>query len=440
MTLLHAESPSRPTTSSGRVIWPGYLLFFLMLFLPTSYRSPKAALLGVTLLMVLAKIMIERRVRVQPAIMALTLLFAIVGSFFILIGLFDGAPGALRAGTVFVLWPLIYTTLLGGISQRRHIAGLVKVALYAALAIEAYTLIYILVARGLLPGWLYVELDQGQRVGFYEGFTRYALYSTSSLFFLIPMMIAMLFTWRDESVTGVRRSLIWIGILLGLVLVVLSGRRALLGSVIVALPTTIALRRALPRQKSRRRTVTVRTVIGLGVLCILAYQYAATNFGITASSLQEYVLDPFVSDTSRTGTIRTEQSKALISAWRQRPLLGWGFGAVAPGSISSEDAPWVYELSYHALLFHVGLVGVLFYASGITWIYVQGIRLIRRGSGLSLLMVPILTGTSCFLIANGSNPYLEKFDYLWVLFLPVAIINTWLMTEHRSSRGLGASG
>ena len=38
-------------------------------------------------------------------------------------------------------------------------------------------------------------------------------------------------------------------------------------------------------------------------------------------------------------------------------------------------------------------------------------------------MAASLVGTTCFLIASASNPYLEKFDFLWVLFFPVAIIH-----------------
>ena len=44
-------------------------------------------------------------------------------------------------------------------------------------------------------------------------------------------------------------------------------------------------------------------------------------------------------------------------------------------------------------------------------------------------MLSVLVGTVSFLIANGADPYLEKYDYMWVVFLPVAIINIWLCTR-----------
>jgi hypothetical protein len=35
-----------------------------------------------------------------------------------------------------------------------------------------------------------------------------------------------------------------------------------------------------------------------------------------------------------------------------------------------------------------------------------------------------------YLIGNATNPYLEKFDYIWVIFLPVALINFWLLGKN----------
>jgi len=97
------------------------------------------------------------------------------------------------------------------------------------------------------------------------------------------------------------------------------------------------------------------------------------------------------------------------------------------------DQPWAYELSYVALLFHTGIVGLTIYAAAIVWIYRMGLRMIRSGDRIGLYMLPTLVGTTCFLIGNATNPYLEKFDYIWVIFLPVALINHWLLTSKKES-------
>jgi hypothetical protein len=36
---------------------------------------------------------------------------------------------------------------------------------------------------------------------------------------------------------------------------------------------------------------------------------------------------------------------------------------------------------------------------------------------------------TAFLIANATNPYLERYDYLWVIFLPIAFVNLSLLAK-----------
>jgi hypothetical protein len=124
---------------------------------------------------------------------------------------------------------------------------------------------------------------------------------------------------------------------------------------------------------------------------------------------------------------RAQQFDALIRGWLTSPLLGSGHGAAAPDMVRSLEMPWAYELTYAALLYHTGLVGAFFYAGGIFWIYLQAVSIIRAGTALAPLTVAVLTGTTTFLIAAATNPYLERYDALWVIFLPLAIINaSWL--------------
>src|SRR5207253_778558 len=125
----------------------------------------------------------------------------------------------------------------------------------------------------------------------------------------------------------------------------------------------------------------------------------------------------------RGATERRQQSIALSRGWLDRPFWGAGLGASVLGSIRSETRPWSYELYYLSLLYQTGLIGFAAYASGIAWIFWRGIKIIREGGHLGRLMIPMLAGCAGFLIASGTNPYLDRFDGLWVLFLPLAVIN-----------------
>ena len=137
--------------------------------------------------------------------------------------------------------------------------------------------------------------------------------------------------------------------------------------------------------------------------------------------------DGFRFNTSFDGILRREQFFALLEGWINNPLFGGGLGAGVEGSVRSAAQPWQYELFYISILFQTGVIGFTIYFTAIAWIYYSGFKMIRSGCLLGLRMCPILIGTSCFLIASGTNPYLGTFSGIWPIFLPIALINVWLL-------------
>jgi hypothetical protein len=75
----------------------------------------------------------------------------------------------------------------------------------------------------------------------------------------------------------------------------------------------------------------------------------------------------------------------------------------------------------------------LAYLAGVLWIFANGVKISSSGSPLSRGLRPVLVGSACFLLGNATNAYLGKFDYLWVLFLPVAYVNLWLLSRRPSN-------
>jgi len=68
----------------------------------------------------------------------------------------------------------------------------------------------------------------------------------------------------------------------------------------------------------------------------------------------------------------------------------------------------------------------------VVWIALKGMQISRKDTDFAKLFIPLITALCSFLIINATNPYLAKFDYLWVIFLPVALINTHL-TQRRKN-------
>ena len=49
--------------------------------------------------------------------------------------------------------------------------------------------------------------------------------------------------------------------------------------------------------------------------------------------------------------------------------------------------------------------------------------MLRERPDTAALLVPAMTGLLCFLIASATNPYLARFDAIWIVFWPLAIVN-----------------
>ena len=409
-------------------ILPGLLLFFIMMFVPTKYQMAKAVLLGMTLVFIFGNILIrEGKIRLHRFISFWMLFYIILGLFWILIGVINNTPGALRVFTVYVLWPLIFTVLISGVSTDKILSNLTKILIISLIAIGIYDLSYILYAYGWLPKFLYIPIDQGQIVGFYSGFVEFRLYNISSLLFLVPFCIAALFVWPDDSDMPISRKWLWISFVLGMILVFLSGRRALLGVVAISPFITLIFKYFLPRKDSKlNRKKLIRTFIGLIFILFGIYIYLYFFYGFNLQSLIKMFLEGFDFQHSGSAIARKTQFYALLEGWSKYPLFGAGHGA-GVSYLRSTKQPWAYELCYVALLYQTGLIGFLAYSSGIILMFWKGINMIRSGHFLGIQTLPVLVGTVCFLVGNATNPYLGKFDYMWVIFLPLAFINLWLL-------------
>ena len=228
----------------------------------------------------------------------------------------------------------------------------------------------------------------------------------------------------------VTRSWIWVTLVVSLVFALLSGRRALWLVVGVAPFVALALRLFLMRAgEGLGGKRVVRTILITVLVMLLGFSILQVNFDLDLLSLASRFVAAFDFSGDVGAFLRREQFFALLQGWSEHPFLGSGLGSTVPGSVRSIEMPWSYELFYPLLLFQTGIVGFTIYAAATGWVFWMGIRLIRSGHLLGLYMLPVLVGTFCFLVANATNPTIGKFDHIWVIFLPIALINSWLLQQ-----------
>ncbi|PEX88715.1 O-antigen ligase family protein [Bacillus cereus] len=416
----------KQSSIKGLFILPGLMLIFSMLVFPTSYQQIKIFLLIVVSLELLVWFFYQKAIPIKIELVLFILFVNVVSGFFILLGAFRGEPGAFRVTTVYLLWPIVFLILFSSLVHKEIIIKLFKVFIYALMAISLYSFMYIGHALGVVPDALYIEFDLGQNIGFYDGFMEYALYSISSLIFLIPFCIAGLFVWDAPFYKELKisKKSLFIVTGLGVISAILSGRRALW--LVIALSVFIVFLLHLIIEKKNQGRFIKKVVWGVVlflVIVLCAFPILSKEIDLNFLSL----LNQFNFDA---GPERNSQLEALMNGWLNHPLFGNGHGAVAT-VIRSEEMPWAYELQYADVLFKTGIVGFAVYSLSGIWVILKLISLAKKYPRAKMIIIPILTALIAFLIANATNPYLLKFDYIWILLFPIGVINYYLLKNNK---------
>jgi hypothetical protein len=403
----------------------GLSLLFCSLVFPTSYQFIKIFLLVLAFVGVLIWYSSIKIIPLKKEIILFVLFITISSGFFILLGALRGEQGAYRVVTVYLIWPFVYLFIFSIIVYKQFLFKLFKVFIVSLLIISIYSFTYIGYALNLLPSLFYIEFDLGQSIGFYDGFMEYSIYSLSSFLFLIPFAISGLVIWDDSFYKKIRISKKIMLITLGISLfsAVLSGRRALWLVVVLSVFITFFLYLLIVKTK-RLHIIKklIKYLLFFVVIGLLMLPFINNTINLNLDSL----LDKF---NFEAGYERSMQFQALIKGWIERPFIGHGHGAVAE-VIRSQEMPWAYELQYVDLLFKTGIIGFLIYSLSGFWIILKLIKIAKKIPESRMIIIPILTGVISFLVANTTNPYLLKFDYIWILILPLGIINLYTMSEN----------
>jgi hypothetical protein len=357
---------------------------------------------------------------------------AAISFFFVIKGFFAATPGAAKMAALFILWPLAYTFWISGVTRWHIVRGIHRAAVISTLLIGVYGCLFLLTQLKLLPETgLVSALSLGwdaESFHIHEGYTGMAIAGMNSFPFLLPYVMASLAvpnSWLGRS--RLWRATIALGCVLGCFTVFAAGRRALFLVVFLS-PMLVLLFRSF--QPAAERSGNTKSMTKFAVTFVPSIAIIFFSLTLVYNFDLRLLWDRFVTGfdlSAQTvdagGTERRQQLIALSNGWLQRPFWGAGLGASALGSIRSETMPWSYELYYLSLLYQTGIVGFTAYAAGVAWIFWKGITIIREGGELGRLMIPMLVGCAGFLIATATNPYLDRFDGLWVLFLPLAIVN-----------------
>lgn len=407
--------------SRKRIIYEWLLSFllFLMMIAPLSYTLIKFVLILLLIIILLSARSLNtlfKRCRYK-GVLAIYLLYNV---FSMLHGYLNNAPGAFRVCTTHLLWPILFSMLFLNYNDRRMYNIIDSCIIKALIVITILDSAYILSIYGVLPiareKFFLLKMDYMGSASDHE----ISASHTTTFIYGIPYILGKLFVSRNEKQ---KRRYLWF-LLPMFFVVLLTGRRSLLLilflSPFYAFIIWLYLRNKVSyKQKHHKNTwYQICFFVFLFLILFISALYIAD---IDVKFLINYFKQGFDFYHDESASVRRIQFYYLMKGWWESPFIGNGLGSYTPAIIRSVKMPWSYELSYCAILFHKGIIGLLIAGSLVYTVY----KFNRRSSLKSYVhftcVYPHLLGIFAFLIAHGTNPYLTTFSNMWYLYLPLAL-------------------
>lgn len=401
--------------------------FFMMLIFPSQYQLER----GVYLVFIFFSSLVAWTIRVKkwrvnrriilPS--GLCLLVSLAGS---LNGVINFNPGAIPMLTVYLYWPILFIWFLGFMHDENIFYTSIKVIISSALLISVLIVLYVFglvlgVAEVFFPLLNIFEINYG----YVEGSIKVSTTMLPVLFFFLPFSICLLFIKNSISKDKLSRrwkKLNLIALWGTLFVLLISGRAGFWAVALVSIPISLLLIFLCVGTVKVGKKV-LYSIVGFVVVASLGLVISQYVENVNLNTYYNLFIEKLfqASDPGSIGYRRYSQMVALFQAIKEHPLIGHGFGAVIPNF--EGNIVWQVELSYLLLLFQVGTLGFLVYLLSIIWMFRRLIKISARHIEISVIAAPFLAGMLGFLIANSTNPLLSKFDYLWVIFLPLALLN-----------------
>lgn len=350
-----------------------------------------------------------KKISYNKKYLLLTLVIAVYGLICYINGIINGNLGANDEFKLFIMWPAVgYILAFSNWSdaQIKVVAKCFHLIILYAMAHTLFSMIDIFLngSARLNDVYEYIIGRDYFMLGINDGRTDINVSNINFLIFTSLYMVAMIINNAAEKIkTSWVQHITHFGLLL---IMMMSGRRAwYIAYLVTMIISSIFFYRS--------RLLLILSKLPIAIVAFFILLYSAELFGIELQAIILDIGEGFEFDSAYSAVLRKEQYIAMLSEFYKSPILGHGLGYVAVASIRNAAQPWQYELSYLKILMCNGLIGFLLYAFSIGYVLY---KLLERKE-YSFIVFPVLG----YLLCNATNPYLYKFDDLYVIFLPLAL-------------------
>jgi len=400
------------------------ILMVLMINTPLILKPLKASLL-VGLLVIISFRIYKKFFFLEKDIFIIFIITLTASVLFSFNGAINMTDNPFALSTISFLWPFFWLILISGILSNSILIRLHKVFIYSLYFLCIYIILFILNQLSIIPDWLFINLEISNQSGFYyaHGEMEFSLLCLATLMFLIPYFYSSILF--EEKLSKIKILFLIIVTLL----FILSGRRGLQLAVLVSFFNIfifqffIKNKLVLNNIKKIKKRMYIFIIIALSIIIPYTALYNIVDY----NKIFEFFISgfDFTNQDNYSSYTRYLVFNSLIDVWINNPIFGGGYGEHGD-IIRNTQMPWSYELTYVALLVQIGLIGMILYTLAVFWTIWQLIIIIKDGNKKYLqISFSVLIGFISFLIAASTNSYLTKFDYLWIIFIPILIVNIY---------------
>lgn len=342
-------------------------------------------------------------------------------------------------GIIYILLLIAYVK-----GRNENIDKIINVFVNCAVIVAIMTITLFFVSRIYLPNNLeiivtYNNLNSKLQYGFISGlvmsnnYARVYLYNGIFMQLAAVIMFIKLFN-KDKNVFGiVKLAILLVGIYVS------NTRGFWLGTIGAVVISMIYYLWRFKKFNLTLRNIVIALIPLILVSVIIPKTIVAVspeqNLPNSSGSIKDRIesISDFENDESN--KVRAIQLKFLVNRIKEKPILGWGFGAhieeypqymidnnLQPVSSTS------FELYYIELLFKTGIIGILIFFGYLVFNFVKLIVLLFK-KNLRMrdeqVLVGWTIGTMSILASSITNPYIAGLSVFFVLVMEVYLIQLY---------------
>ncbi|MGL6098745.1 MAG: hypothetical protein ACRC0G_03860 [Fusobacteriaceae bacterium] len=170
-------------------------------------------------------------------------------------------------------------------------------------------------------------------------------------------------------------------------------------------------------KKNYNKKIIKNIIFGIA-LCLLINNFQIINL----NNFSNYIFKSynyFSSEKYSGVNERKQQFYSLLEGIKKSPFIGEGIGADV--EVKRSSVVGAYELTYIAKIFQMGILGFSLWIFMIAFLLKKALYESRNKK----IIKYYISGTVSILVVNASNPYLGSFEFDWMLYILLFLINNY---------------